>query len=682
MTDSDFVNNPKKSNNSGETGTSKTGNKPPQAPLALRVGVTGHKLSNLDYLTGIKKRSDPDIQAIHKTVKEVLQIISNSFKGIADTNSDLFDLKTSEVTRFGGGILRIISSLASGSDQWTSDEALNLGYELQVVLPYDRNEYSKDFILQNELDTYNRLCNVATAILELDGKAAEIKGDKRIPDSHNYEVSGRALLNQTDLLVAVWDGQPAHGPGGTGQIVLEALQCGIPVIWIPWDSPGKWQLYNASWRLLVDPDDIKSDNERLSEIISKLLLPPVENSQAGIESGKSLRKEYFEENQKKGYLQLGIWQLFRNIICGSIFRKGGIKKTLIAFHVKDFEASEKEDTLNQWNRKAGKLRIEKPLDSNILQWMNDHYAKHYAWANGLSIYYGNMHRSAFVVNYLLGALAVFLALVCIAEEIKGMGQSGWIIAELAVIIGILGLTYRGRRKNWHQRWIDYRMLAERLRIARYLALFGGGSPQVVYNAHLTTYGNPASTWMNWHYRAIERAAGVIPVSFSADYLSSCQELWRKSLIQDQVEYHKELFSVFSKMDRRLHKTGEWLFIATLIACIFHLGHLWLEEDPQFSWIPGSLSGWMTLLCAFLPALGAAFSAIRSHSEVQRLAQRSKAMEETLSHMMYDFARLPVTGHSLNSVQLRDSADRVSNLMTNEMLDWRVVFQDRPLGLPA
>jgi hypothetical protein len=47
----------------------------------------------------------------------------------------------------------------------------------------------------------------------------------------------------------------------------------------------------------------------------------------------------------------------------------------------------------------------------------------------------------------------------------------------------------------------------------------------------------------------------------------------------------------------------------------------------------------------------------------------------------DLARVPVAGNSLNAVELRNHVDRISNLMTNEMLDWRVVFQDRPLGLP-
>ena len=34
------------------------------------------------------------------------------------------------------------------------------------------------------------------------------------------------------------------------------------------------------------------------------------------------------------------------------------------------------------------------------------------------------------------------------------------------------------------------------------------------------------------------------------------------------------------------------------------------------------------------------------------------------------------------MHLRHDAEQVTNLLINEMLDWRVVFQDRPLALPA
>ena len=47
-----------------------------------------------------------------------------------------------------------------------------------------------------------------------------------------YTRLGTFLLGQIDILVAVWDGEPEEGAGGTGEVVRGALDAGIPVVWI------------------------------------------------------------------------------------------------------------------------------------------------------------------------------------------------------------------------------------------------------------------------------------------------------------------------------------------------------------------------------------------------------------------------------------------------------------------
>ncbi len=693
----------------------KSANSPPRAPLVLRIGVTGHRTEPPEVSEDKRKRPIPDEFLIRNTINEILQVIKVSFKGVADTSGSLFELQVNEDNSFGGGTLRIISALASGADQWVVEEARKLDYELQAILPFDRTEYAHDFT-SVEASVYWSLLKQASAVLELDGKVEqddalcegntkngkheECKSCKtaetgrnckvglktRKPDNRSYEAVGRAVLNQTDILLAVWDGKGAHGRGGTGQVVREALQKGIPVIHIPWSPAEKWVLHNPSWRLMEEAADMNGDNDRLSELIGKLLLPPAESSPSELESEKSLRKEYFREGLKLGNPHLGWWMFFRNLICGELFaksEKGFFNKLINLFRVENFTKSEERKAAEFWRRKNGESPEENEIiDKEMQNWINERFTGHYAWANGLSMFYGEMHRSAVLVNYLLGATAVFLALVCIAAGISGKLQAGWIVAELLVITGILVLTGRGRRRRWHQRWIDYRTLAEYLRLSRCMILLGGGSPQVMFEGPLGSYGNPSQTWMNWHRRAVERAAGIPDCIFTGNYLASCQEIWRDPLVKGQMNYHRAAFKRMKKLDRRLHKTGDFLFIATLIACGVHLAHLWLEADPRFSWIPGSTGNWMTLLCAFLPALGAAFAAIRNHLEIQRLAQRSRAMLDTLTNFQADLAKVPVQEKALNSILLRNHADRICDLMTNEMLDWRVVFQDRPLVLPA
>ena len=655
---------------------SPTGNCPPQAPLALRIGVAGHR-------PDVSKRPNPDVLATRLAIVEVLKTIQSAFAGVARVGASLFVPATNTSQGNCQHYLRAISSLAEGADQWVADEALKLGFELQCPLPFERAEYRKDFPDPAVAAEFDRLLGQATAVLELDGKVNVDEYGGRVPDSRAYEACNRAVLNQTDLLVAVWDGQPARGRGGTGQVVEEALQRGIPVIWIPWGTPTRWRLQLPMWHLMEEPGDITGDVGRLTKMVRELLLPP--EGRSCRDRAEDLREVYFHEGQKHGNFQHGCWQLFRSIICGEFFTKKGLKDffCLKAFRVGNFIAINKAQAEREWVKKQSvkDALMDHPLPVAVRTWVDKAFLPHYAWANGLSVYYGNLYRSAFLLNFLLGALAVFLALICFAAGIEDEHQSAFIVGELVVILGIIVLTRIGSHRRWHQRWIDYRTLAERLRLARCTSLFGGGGPQVIHAGHLASYGNPARTWMHWHYRAIERAAGLLAVpgpngspavQFNKPYLLACQEFWRESLVEDQSSYHKLTRSRLIKLDHRLHRSGDLLFGGTLVACALHLT---VEHDT-------TLSNCLTLLCAFLPALGAALAGIRSQGETQRLAQRSEAMEASLRRLEMDLVSLPIADNQLHSQRLRECTDRVSDLMIKEMLDWRVVFQDRPLVLPV
>jgi len=43
---------------------------------------------------------------------------------------------------------------------------------------------------------------------------------------------GHTTVASADVLVAVWDGRPAAGRGGTPEIIAHALLLGRPVVWI------------------------------------------------------------------------------------------------------------------------------------------------------------------------------------------------------------------------------------------------------------------------------------------------------------------------------------------------------------------------------------------------------------------------------------------------------------------
>ncbi|MEV7445615.1 hypothetical protein AB0O22_31530 [Streptomyces sp. NPDC091204] len=120
------------------------------------------------------------------------------------------------------GPLEALSSLAEGADQMFAAIALECGAGLTVVIP--SGDYEDGFEGAEALARYRRLKRRATQ---------EIRMDFARSTDEAYYAAGTYIADSCDRLVAVWDGQPARGHGGTGEIVAYARALGKPVtvIW-------------------------------------------------------------------------------------------------------------------------------------------------------------------------------------------------------------------------------------------------------------------------------------------------------------------------------------------------------------------------------------------------------------------------------------------------------------------
>jgi hypothetical protein len=80
-------------------------------------------------------------------------------------------------------------------------------------------------------------------------------------------------------------------------------------------------------------------------------------------------------------------------------------------------------------------------------------------------------------------------------------------------------------------------------------------------------------------------------------------------------------------------------------------------------------------------MGAAMAAIKNQGEFARIAKRSRAMAERLEQMNKQAKPLLESATALHSSEVAKYAFDVAQLMVDEVLDWRVLFLDRPLTLP-
>ncbi|MGZ9930108.1 hypothetical protein ACXNSR_09450 [Streptomyces sp. NC-S4] len=120
------------------------------------------------------------------------------------------------------GPLEAFSSLAEGADQLFAAIALENGADLTVVIP--SGDYEDAFEGAEALARYRGLKNRATQ---------EVRMDFARSTDEAYYAAGTYIADSCDRIVAVWDGQPARGHGGTAEIVAYARALGKPVtvIW-------------------------------------------------------------------------------------------------------------------------------------------------------------------------------------------------------------------------------------------------------------------------------------------------------------------------------------------------------------------------------------------------------------------------------------------------------------------
>lgn len=116
------------------------------------------------------------------------------------------------------GDVRLVSSLAEGADQLVARVAVDLGLPLEVVIPATGYRDSLQEAFRFGLD---ELLAAAESVRTLDHDA---------PGEAAYLEAGLEVLSRSDRLIAVWDGEPARGTGGTAEIVEAARDRGVAVV--------------------------------------------------------------------------------------------------------------------------------------------------------------------------------------------------------------------------------------------------------------------------------------------------------------------------------------------------------------------------------------------------------------------------------------------------------------------
>jgi len=595
---------------------------PPAVPFVFAVGITGHRKETLP---------PGSIDDLKDRIAKVLQQLCSEAEAVRAENAAAFAATPMR--------LLFVSPLADGADQIGAELALQLGFELHAVLPFARERTRADLPDGESRTRFDELLEKASCVLELPGDEAH--------ELEAYVMAGRATVAHCDVLIAVWDGLPPRGRGGTGAVVRYAFDWATPVVHVP--VPGgdesesllRWSAFEpAIVTAHEDPTTLRPlDTEQLRSTLTGLLAPP-------------------PDAQEQSFIRLFQCECRRRLRARIeyplLLAATGVSG-LRAHHWRPSVGTRR--TKAEWEEFGNACSqaecVTAPI-TTLEQW--------YEWSDSLASHYAQSYRSGHVFNFVLAAVAVLLALTTL---VLPDAKKFLAFAEFAAVLAILANTWAGTRNQWHRRWLDYRQLAERLRPMRSLKIMGVASPDPP-----GTKANPISRrWVEWYAAAVWRAVGCPSGRIEQSKVPSIAATISRHELRPQTAYHRSTAHQAERLDRKLEAFGYALFTGALIGCVVLIAGFWVAPD----WVKHN-SDWFTMLSAGLPAIGTAVFGIRVQGDYVGSAVRSEQTARVLEQIA---ERLE---EETNLSRAADLAEQGARAMLADLDEWRLLNQQHDLSV--
>lgn len=629
---------------------------PPRPRAAFRVAVTGHRWDRLPpgAAEGIRRGVTEVLRAVQRVAEEVVR---DPAAGFAEGPPDLV----------------LLTGLADGADRIAAWAALDLpGWRMHAVLPFPAAAYRCDFVgagvPYDSLAEFGALLQRASAVTELDGHPGRYDA---------YAPLGRVLVDQCDLLVAVWDGGEARGPGGTANLVRQARREELPVVRGLRAGAGGVHFW------LEDRDRSDEGVARglrlLEDRVRLLLAPPPDVATAG--GREDPRAAWFAEALPRPAAS----RMFDAVVACFHRRPGEtggrLARVVAAFRGRYTPAP--TDDPGKATRAAWRAAWPPALPYDVVAGALDRFALQHGWADTLATWAGARFRGSFTTIFLLSWVAV-LAAFAGALASAGAASGATFAARLVegiVLLTILRLVRRARRDHWHERWLEYRSLAERLRHLAILWPMGRSTP-LVRVPREPVAGDPRTGWVGWLLRAVTREAGLAPGRWDRGYAAACRTLLRDAELEPQRTFHRRAVERAHHVHGPLERAAERFFYAALALALFHLGlegwHLWHGGEGEA--IPSAAVRFgLTLLEGLgvaLPSLAAGIHGFLGTADVEGLAIRSAAIEPRLGELVWRLDHLD----ALETGGVGEVAVEAARVMEGELGTWRSVTASRPLQM--
>ena len=620
-------------------------------PYELRIGVTGH-------------RNLPNPEAVERAVEAVLAHLRGVFERAAEfplgkagsyegwnKRCDRFLLRAAKYVWRDLPITVeqvppeqrtpihwvVVSPLAKGADRIVARAVLKQPQDadqprLKVVTPFPLPDYRRDFVESSDRAEFEELLALdpAPTVLSNDyglpqpGDSPEELAARKARRNEGYSAVGMQIVDACEILIVIWNGQPAAGHGGTGEIVQYAVEQGRTILWIDSNHP------DQPARKIVGPAPKQlGPNEG---VVQGLLHRPL-------------------QYQAKSF--------------SHIFHR-------LAAYNRDpaFDAAQCRKVLDRNRKKLSDAATKAALPQDAIDPVLDILLPNYARADQLAIRYQQLYIHAAVWLQRLSSIAVS---VVVAQVLFAPEQLWLIVFEILAMLLAVGLLRISRREAWHEKWLRDRHLAERLRIALFSTLARSGrSSQMQPDETLPFYQSSD----DWIVETCDRLAAEARDQHTATTeFEPMKKFLIAAWIGEQATYHAGNAERKGHAAHKAHLLGLAFFCVTMLMALFHLLGVGHEAGGEHHGI-GLVGQLITALAIALPAWGATIHSVNTLLERERISTRSAQMAQVLKQLARR-AEQASTPEGFAGV-----ISQAEELMLMENHEWWVSLSFRPPILPA
>lgn len=642
---------------------------PPAPSARLSIAVTGHRTANAAFA------------ANHDQIGVALERI--------------LDAITVAVGPAGAPV-RLHCLLADGADQMAARSALSRNWELVAPLPFGRalnvavnaapgTIADGEALLagRNAIDAVTQAR--AAAIRELAASARLFELADRDPlltrlyldklrspadlfaaqafaarSSARVALAGRVMIEQSDIIIGIWDGRSRAFVGGTGHTISEALEHGAPVIWIDANAPEEWQILRAPEALAAPGRADRAHREaELAKLVRTALRPEHVNAEAGLES------EVWRPRSSRW------WTGYRRI--ETVFSGDGRP-----FRSLDqiYEAPEAiaGGTGAAMLTAAHRLPGADPVFANQI---GDDLLRRFAWADGVSSWLSDAYRGGMTANFLLSALAIVAG---IAYQPFGGSEQKWMFAgiEFVLLANILLITWLGGKWRWHGRWFETRRVAEYLRHAPILLLLG------IARAPGRWPKGADVAWPEYYARHTLRALGLPQVMITPGFLRHALAELLDHHVVGQRDYHEDKARRLTAIQHNLDTFSTRLF---QLAVVSVASYLLLKAAAVLQLVPNdwphATSYIFTFFGVAFPTFGAAIAGIRYFGDFERFAAISEVTAAKLDGVHSRIALLlEAPDDRLDYARVSELVHAADDVVVTEIENWQAVFGGKHITVPV